>query len=108
MAGTGEIVSTPGGNGGFCASAEKEKISMDQFFFNRRMIREYTGWTDWQIREHIKQLEDFEYLYIRVGNRGKEYSYALQYKGSPEQEGKRYLNLTTVEEIKKQMKEDRE
>jgi len=86
--------------------SEKQNLPLDQYFFNRRMIREYTGWTDWQIREHIKQLEELEYLNIKNGARGKEYSYALQYKGQPDQEGKRYLNLTTVEEIKIQMKKD--
>ena len=35
-----------------------KNLSTDQFFFNRRMIREYTGWTDWQIRAHMRQLEE--------------------------------------------------
>jgi DNA primase len=80
---------------------EKGKLSLDDFFFNRRMIREYINWTDWQIRAHIKQLEEMEYIYVRMGNRGKEYSYALQYKGQAEEEGRCYLNLTPVEEIRK-------
>lgn len=80
---------------------EKGKLSLDDFFFNRRMIREYINWTDWQIRAHIKQLEEMEYIYVRMGNRGKEYSYALQYKGQAEDEGRCYLNLTPVEEIRK-------
>ena len=45
------------------------------------MIREYMDWSDWQIKTHIKQLEDLEYLYIRMGSRGKEYAYALNCKG---------------------------
>jgi DNA primase len=84
--------------------AGKQGIALDEVFFTRRMIREYTGWTDWQIRTHIRQLEDLEYVYVRAGARGKEYAYALHYHGQGEDTGKCYLNLTPVEEIKKLMK----
>ena len=84
--------------------SEKRDIPIDEVYFNRRMIREHIGWTDWQVRTHIKQLEDLEYLYTRMGTRGKEYSYALNYHGQGIDGGKCYLNLTPVEEIKKLMK----
>ena len=83
--------------------SERHKIGVSDFFFNRRMIREYTGWHDWQVREHIKQLEELEYVSVRVGSQGKQYSYMLAYHGQGEQAGKCYLNLTPVEEIKKQI-----
>ena len=87
--------------------AEKKDISIDEVYFTRRMIREYTGWSDWQTKAHIKQLEEMEYLYVRIGARGKEYSYALNYHGQGEDSGKCYLNLTPVEEIKKLLKKDK-
>jgi DNA primase len=80
---------------------EKGKLSLDDFFFNRRMIREYINWTDWQIKAHIKQLEEMEYLYVKIGAQGKQYCYALNYKGQGEEGGKCFLNLTPVEEIRK-------
>ena len=80
--------------------SDKKKEPLDQFLFNRRQIREQTGWTDWQIRAHIKQLEDMEYLHVRMGALGKQYSYALNYKGDGES-GRCYLNLTPVAEIRK-------
>jgi len=83
--------------------AVKLDKAIDEIHFNRRMIREHIGWTDWQVRTHIKQLEDLEYLYARIGARGKEYTYALNYRGQGEESGKCYLNLTPVEEIKKLM-----
>ena len=83
--------------------AAKLDKAIDEIHFNRRMIREHIGWTDWQVRTHIKQLEDMEYLYARIGKRGKEYTYALNYRGQGENSGKCYLNLTPVEEIKKLM-----
>ena len=79
----------------------KRKCAIDEVYFTRRMIREYTGWSDWQIRAHIKQLEALEYLYVRIGSRGKEYAYALNYKGQGEDGGRCYLNLTPVADIKK-------
>ena len=86
--------------------SDKQKNCIDEIYFTRRMIREHTGWSDWQIRAHIKQLEEMEYLYIRIGARGKEYAYALNYRGQAEDSGKCYLNLTPVDEIKKLMKKD--
>jgi hypothetical protein len=84
---------------------ESTKTSIDEVFFTRRMIREYTGWTDWQVRTHMKQLVELEYINARLGSWGKEYSYALHYQGQAEESDKCYLNLTSVEEIKKMIKE---
>jgi len=79
---------------------------IEEIHFNRRMVREYIGWTDWQVKTHIKQLEELEYLYVRIGSKGKEYSYALNYNGQGDVSNRFYLNLTPVEEIKKLMKKD--
>ncbi len=87
--------------------SDKREIGIDEVFFTRRMIREHTGWSDWQIRAHIRQLEELEYLYVRIGARGKEYAYALNYQGQGESSGKCYLNLTPVDEIKKLIKKDK-
>ena len=45
--------------------------------FNRRDIREYTGWSDNQIKAHIKRLEELEHLAVRAGERGRMYRYQL-------------------------------
>lgn len=45
--------------------------------FNRRDIREWSGWSDNQIKAHVKRLEDLEYLLVKAGDRGKLYRYAL-------------------------------
>lgn len=82
-------------------TAKANKTPVEDIFFTRREIRETMGWSDWQIKTHIKQLEEMEYLYIRTGARGKEYAYALNYKGQGEDDSKFFLNLTPVEEIKK-------
>jgi len=87
--------------------SDKNNKPLDEVEFTRRMIREYTSWTDWQIKAHIKQLEEMEYLYVRIGSKGKRYTYALNYQGQSEEGGNKcYLNLTPVDEIKKLMKKD--
>ena len=83
------------------SEAAKSKQPLDDYLFNRRTIREHTNWTDWQIKAHIKQLEEMEYLNVRIGAQGKQYSYALNYKGETGESGKCYLNLTPVAEIKR-------
>jgi DNA primase len=80
--------------------AEQNNAPIDEIFFTRRMIREYTGWSDWQVRAHIKQLEEMEYIGVRTSSRGKEYSYILTYQGQGEEHQERcYLNLTSVAQI---------
>ena len=87
--------------------SDKRKTCLDEVYFTRRMIREFTGWSDWQIKAHIKQLEEMEYLHVRIGARGKQYSYALNYQGQGGDESRFYLNLTPIEEIKKLMNKDK-
>jgi len=86
------------------AMAKDKQCPASEIYFTRRQIREHTGWSDWQIRQHIKQLEQLEYLYVRIGSRGKEYAYAMNYKGQGEDDSRFYLNLTTVEQIRQRMK----
>jgi hypothetical protein len=58
------------------------EISQKDFRFNRRDIREYTGWSDNQIKAHIRQLEELQYLLVGRGERGRLYRYELQYEGN--------------------------
>ncbi len=56
---------------------EAHAIRPAQYVFTRRDIREATGWTEWQVRTHGKELEALEYLKTRTGTWGKEYVYEL-------------------------------
>lgn len=87
--------------------AGEQNKPLDGICFTRRMIRERTGWSDWQVKTHIQQLCELEYLAVRMGSKGKEYSYILNYLCQPEEAGKCFLNLTTVEQIKKQMAKEK-
>lgn len=45
--------------------------------FSRRVLREYTGWSDWQVRTHLTELVELELVHMRMAALGKEYLYAL-------------------------------
>jgi len=68
--------------------------------FTRRDIREYSGWSDFQVKTHIRQLEELEYIYSSTGRKGKEYVYELLYTGGGE-DGKPFvIGLTEVTQLK--------
>ena len=50
--------------------------------FNRRDVREWTNWSDWQVRIHLKELEDLEMILpVMGGGRGREFRYEIAYDG---------------------------
>jgi DNA primase catalytic core len=58
-----------------------EGIEQNDYRFSRREVREYCGWTDFQIKKHITRLQDMEYLLIHRGGRGQSFVYELLYNG---------------------------
>jgi hypothetical protein len=79
-------------------------IDPKEHHFSRRDIREWTRWSDSQIKRHIKQLEELEYLYSVQGKKGKEYVYELLYSGGGE-DGKPFLmGLIDIEQLKEKLK----
>jgi DNA primase catalytic core len=85
------------------ARCKEQAITPKEYRFMRRDIREWTRWSDSQIKRHIQQLEDLEYIYSVQGKKGKEYVYELLYPGGGE-DGKPFLmGLTSIEELKKKI-----
>jgi DNA primase len=79
------------------------KIEPQDYRFTRKDIRDWSRWSDFQIKCHIRQLEDLEYVYSVTGKKGKEYVYELLYPGGGE-DGKPFLmGLTTVEQLKEKI-----
>jgi DNA primase len=54
-----------------------QNLTPSEYTFNRRAVRDGIGWSDWQVRTHIRELEQLEYLKARSGAWGKEYLYEL-------------------------------
>jgi DNA primase catalytic core len=86
------------------AATGKEKKPAE-YRFNRRQIREYSGWSDFQVRTHMTELEELEYLFAASGKRGKEYVYELVYTGGGE-DGRPFLvGLIDMEQLRKKAEE---
>jgi DNA primase len=83
---------------GQMTEGEREEIT-----FTRRDIREFSGWSDFQVKTHIKQLEELEYLSSLTGRKGKEYLYELIYKGGGEDEENRkfLIGLADIKEVRR-------
>jgi DNA primase catalytic core len=87
------------------AECKQQNVEPKAYHFTRKDIREWSRWSDFQIKCHIRQLEDLEYIYSVVGKKGKEYIYELLYPGGGE-DGKPFLmGLTSIEELKKKIAE---
>lgn len=79
-------------------TAEAAGVAPEAVTFTRRQIREFSGWADWQIKEHIGQLEELELLSWRRTGRGTERTYSL----SPDVlagEGRAVVHLTDPDEL---------
>ncbi len=63
------------------SACDKEKIAQSDYRFSRRDIREYTGWSDGQLKIHCSRLSEMEYLIIHKGGRGLCIEYELLYDG---------------------------
>jgi DNA primase catalytic core len=60
------------------AECERQEIAPSLHRFTRRTVREYTKWGDTQLRQHLRKLEEMEYLIVRRGgNQGQLVVYQL-------------------------------
>lgn len=86
------------------AHCRQKGIKTVEYRFNRRRIREYTGWSDFQVRTHIRQLEALEYIYAVMGKRGKEYVYELVYTGGGEDGSPFVIGLIDMDKLMQKAK----
>lgn len=63
------------------AECQKQSIEQKDYRFSRREIREFTGWSDGQLKIHCARLTDLEYLLIHKGGRGSHLVYELLFDG---------------------------
>ncbi len=59
-----------------------EQLNMERtdYRFSRRDVRQYTGWSDPQVKRHLHKLEELEYLIIHRGERGQSFVYELYFE----------------------------
>jgi len=59
---------------------EQLKMERSDFRFSRRDVRQYTNWSDAQVKRHLHKLEELEYLIIHRGERGQSFVYELYFE----------------------------
>jgi len=76
-----------------------ESIEPDQYRFSRRDVREYIGWTDFQIKKHMSRLQEMEYVLIHRGGRGQSFVYELLYQGEGDNGDSFLLGLSSMDNL---------
>jgi energy-coupling factor transporter ATP-binding protein EcfA2 len=72
------------------AECKQKAIDQADLRFTQRQIREYTGWSNYQVKIHLKKLVGLEYVLVHKGGRGQCFVYELLYTGQGK-EGDRFL-----------------
>jgi DNA primase catalytic core len=65
-------------------------IQRSDYRFTRRDVREYATWSDFQVKMHMRKLEELEYVLVHRGGRGQSFVYELLYDGAG-RDGKPFL-----------------
>lgn len=78
--------------------SEREHVKRSEVRFTRRDVRDYTRWSDNQLKVHCMRLAELEYLVIHGGSRGHLLRYELMYDGAVEGEA-RLAGLIDVSEL---------
>jgi hypothetical protein len=85
--------------------AERQGKASSQIRFSRRDIREYTKWSDYQIRIHLKQLVELEYVLAVSGRNGLRFIYELAYDGGGEDGSRFMIGLTDIKSLRQRARE---
>jgi DNA primase len=63
------------------AECKLRRLQRCDFRFSQKTVREWSGWTDYQVKVHLRKLVELEYLLIHRGGRGQSFVYELLYDG---------------------------
>ena len=58
-----------------------QQLPQSEIRFSRKTVRDYSGWSDFQIKTHMMKLTELEYLLPHRGGRGQCFEYELLYDG---------------------------
>ena len=79
---------------------EESRVKPEAYAFTRRDVREFSGWSDFQVKTHIRELEDLEYIYPVAGKKGKAYVYELLATGPIDPEKPFLIGLIDIGRLK--------
>jgi len=75
----------------------KAGMERSDIHFSRREVRQFTGWSQTQLKLHLDRLVDLEYLVIRAGNGGSRFLYEMMFDGDPKQSTTHLSGLIDIE-----------
>ncbi len=82
--------------------AAEFEIDKRQITFTRRQIREYARWSDYQVKTHVRQLVDLEYLGVIHGRKGQQFQYCLYYDGEGRDGSTFIQGLKSVKQLRRE------
>ena len=88
--------------------SDEADVPPGDYPFSRREIRDYAGWSHAQVKRHIGQLEELEYIYPVSGRRGKEYVYELRYEDELDSGKKFFAGLVDVDKLEKRLNQQKD
>lgn len=77
-------------------ACEQESTDRGDYRFSRRDIRDYTDWSDGQLKIHCSRLSDMEYLIVHRGGRGQSLVYELAFDGQTCEQTAHMMGLINV------------
>jgi hypothetical protein len=87
---------------------EEQQVDRSVYRFTQREARFFSGWSDFQVKTHLRKLVDLEYVLVHRSLRGQGFTYELLYDGEG-QDGRPFLmRLLDVEKLRSPYDEKRE
>jgi DNA primase len=80
-------------------ACKAQSIERNQHRFSRRDIRNFTGWSDGQLKIHCARLTELEYLLVHRGGRGQSIVYELLYDGDLLDETRHMVGLICCDDL---------
>lgn len=80
-------------------ACQAQGMAQSHYRFSRKIIRDYTGWGNTQLKLHCRRLEDMEYLLVHRGGRGQSFEYELLYDNHYDQD-RHFMGLIDSETLR--------
>jgi len=77
-------------------------IEQNDYRFSRKEIRDFTGWSDGQLKIHCTRLSELEYLLVHRGGRGCSLVYELLYTCNVDSDESQLIGLIDTKQLKKE------
>lgn len=83
------------------AECRRLKMKRADYRFTRKAVREFTGWSETQLRVHLGRLVELEYVLTHRGGRGQSFVYELLYERKGDGERPVLFGLADIEELRR-------